>query len=72
MQEISMLKRSLPKYVLERAGFVSEDDFASHDMGSRMQLALERIMPKARNIGCSKHLTICVHTQILAKPDASP
>lgn len=41
-----MLKEAMPKNVLENAGFVSEDSFVTHDIGSRLQIALEFILPK--------------------------
>lgn len=45
IDEVDMLKKSVPKNILERAGFVSGNDYIMHDIGSRLQLALERIMP---------------------------
>ncbi|VDK27729.1 unnamed protein product [Gongylonema pulchrum] len=45
VEEAAMLKESIPKNALERAGFVSGNDNIMHDIGSRLQLALERIMP---------------------------
>uniref|UniRef100_A0A915B5X8 GDNF/GAS1 domain-containing protein n=1 Tax=Parascaris univalens TaxID=6257 RepID=A0A915B5X8_PARUN len=45
LDEVAMLKENVPKGVLERSGFVSEDNFVAHDIGSRLQIALERLMP---------------------------
>ncbi|VDK59850.1 unnamed protein product [Anisakis simplex] len=50
LDEVAMLKETVPKNALERSGFVSEDSFVAHDIGSRLQIALERIMPQVGQI----------------------
>ncbi|MFH4974073.1 hypothetical protein AB6A40_000782 [Gnathostoma spinigerum] len=47
--EVMMIKNAVPRNILERAGFLLADESVAHDIGSRLQFALDTFMP---NIPC--------------------
>ncbi|KAI6176081.1 hypothetical protein M3Y97_00760200 [Aphelenchoides bicaudatus] len=45
-EELKMLKEKVPKPLLEKCGLVSPDISIQNDIASRLQFALERVLPK--------------------------
>jgi hypothetical protein len=45
-EELKMIREKVPKALLEKCGLVSPDISVQNDIASRLQFALERILPK--------------------------
>jgi hypothetical protein len=45
-EELKMIKEKVPKPILEKCGLVSPEISVQNDIASRLQFALERLMPK--------------------------
>lgn len=46
--ELKMIKEKVPKTTLEKCGLVSPDISVQNDIASRLQFALERVLPKVK------------------------
>uniref|UniRef100_A0A914WML8 GDNF/GAS1 domain-containing protein n=1 Tax=Plectus sambesii TaxID=2011161 RepID=A0A914WML8_9BILA len=44
--EVQWLRQQVPNEILDSAGFISDDNNVIEDIGARLQVALERLMPK--------------------------
>lgn len=48
--ELVLIKKKVPEVLIERSGFVGSARAIASDIASRLQFALERILPKVRKL----------------------
>lgn len=48
LAEIQEIKKKVPKQMLEKSGLVSPSKSVAKDIASRLQFALERVLPKVK------------------------